>query len=441
MKDFLFAFRNNSIGYVFKRYWFVFIFGPIVTSFILVIFCGNFWMAMMAGLCRIDFYRQYFPYPFGNDFDAFVGFALFLFFLCYFCFFFFKKLWLLIPSVFFLTFTAEVIYEKIIYDDYRYIGDDYFVFLDEEKVGVMDCCRNIIIQPTYKWFLPCFEYSEDGSWDNQTYSKLVLCIFCENEKYYAFTRFEQLVEIDRIVLNPKYKKKNNFGNFEEKKHPYTTLVEHKRKKSGRLWDFRADVNDENVLGYFMSVDKYNKYSFNNPYSSEYHFISKYGGYLGSGSYYILGLTEEYYPAIAFSNDNKIWNICAMQCDNVVHYTSSDEDLTTIKKEYLDDFDSPLEYYGGIICSGVCLSNRIDPDDDSYLLESQIPSISSLENINYNTTPDPNYYPTNHLVTKPHTCGICSGTGHCSNCYGRGLSNIGNHSHICGACGGSGWCAT
>lgn len=52
-----------------------------------------------------------------------------------------------------------------------------------------------------------------------------------------------------------------------------------------------------------------------------------------------------------------------------------------------------------------------------------------------------YYPTNHLVTRPHTCGICSGTGHCSSCYGQGLTYIENHNHVCGACGGNGRCAT
>lgn len=51
-----------------------------------------------------------------------------------------------------------------------------------------------------------------------------------------------------------------------------------------------------------------------------------------------------------------------------------------------------------------------------------------------------YYPTNHLVTRPHTCGICSGTGRCSTCYGRGISTIGS-AHTCGACGGTGRCAT
>lgn len=44
------------------------------------------------------------------------------------------------------------------------------------------------------------------------------------------------------------------------------------------------------------------------------------------------------------------------------------------------------------------------------------------------------------VQRPQRCGVCSGSGGCSNCGGSGISNYG-HSHICGACNGSGKCAT
>lgn len=44
------------------------------------------------------------------------------------------------------------------------------------------------------------------------------------------------------------------------------------------------------------------------------------------------------------------------------------------------------------------------------------------------------------VRKPQTCGICSGSGKCSSCYGRGISSFG-HTHVCGACGGTGRCGT
>lgn len=44
------------------------------------------------------------------------------------------------------------------------------------------------------------------------------------------------------------------------------------------------------------------------------------------------------------------------------------------------------------------------------------------------------------VVKPQRCGICGGTGMCSNCGGSGISSYG-HDHRCGACGGGGRYAT
>lgn len=44
------------------------------------------------------------------------------------------------------------------------------------------------------------------------------------------------------------------------------------------------------------------------------------------------------------------------------------------------------------------------------------------------------------VQRPQTCGICGGSGRCSECGGSGVSYFG-HGHICGACGGYGKCAT
>lgn len=44
------------------------------------------------------------------------------------------------------------------------------------------------------------------------------------------------------------------------------------------------------------------------------------------------------------------------------------------------------------------------------------------------------------VQRPQQCGICYGTGKCSNCNGTGISHFG-HAHVCGACGGNGKCGT
>lgn len=46
------------------------------------------------------------------------------------------------------------------------------------------------------------------------------------------------------------------------------------------------------------------------------------------------------------------------------------------------------------------------------------------------------------IKKPQTCGICSGTGKCTTCHGRGLYTVTYGSTFtCGACGGKGRCAT
>lgn len=86
---------------------------------------------------------------------------------------------------------------------------------------------------------------------------------------------------------------------------------------------------------------------------------------------------------------------------------------------------------------------LDSEKESEMVENKVTATGSTSNANTKspTGDGGGYYPTNHMVSKPQTCGICSGTGHCSSCYGRGLTYIGNHNHVCGACGGNGRCAT
>lgn len=66
-------------------------------------------------------------------------------------------------------------------------------------------------------------------------------------------------------------------------------------------------------------------------------------------------------------------------------------------------------------------------------------LSETANNNYSSnSPDYSRQPT--PVVKPQRCGICGGTGMCSNCGGSGVSSYG-HAHRCGACDGGGRCAT
>ena len=125
-------------------------------------------------------------------------------------------------------------------------------------------------------------------------------------------------------------------------------------------------------------------------------------------------------------------------DDAIYYTSSDEDITRESREIFEEYDTSFVYNVGFFCQGIYLSNRIKPNDDTYILENNIEKHPSQNN---NITSDTNYYPTTHMVAKPQTCGICSGTGSCTTCYGRGIISIGSDYIKCGACGGRGRCAT
>ena len=437
MNNFLYDFRYAPFKQLFKNYWMVLIFSPIAISALLVILCGNLWMAMMAGLCNIDFYMQYFPHPFGeDDVEVRMFIPIFLFGVCYFCLLFFRKIWLFIPSVFFLTFAAEIVNERIIHNGYDYIGDEYFVFTDNNKIGVKNFWRNTIIPPTYDWYLPCFEYAEDGDYDHKLNPKLILCIFRENEKYYAFTRYEQIIEVERIVFNPIYRKEKKVGMFDKKDNNFVTLSKKKRrKKTARsVWSFEGNPREEYLLGYLMSVNNFDPSKFEGRNTAEYHFINGLGGYLCCGKYYFVGENEEEEYAIAFSNDKKSWDMVSMHHDDVIY-------CGIVTNETEDKENDAIFDYDGIFPYGVYLSNLVRPSSNHFILESNISSESKTNNINNSTTSDPTYYPTTHMVAKPQTCGICSGTGSCTTCYGRGIISIGSDYIKCGACGGRGRCAT
>ena len=436
MNNFLYDFQCKSFLDLFKKYWTVLIFGPIIISILIMLLGGRLWMAIMVGFCKIDGFLDYFPSPFGSDCFVFAVFPTILFLLLYFCFLFFRKIWLLIPSVFFLTFPIEIAYENIIHDDYNYIGGQYLAFLDNEKIGVMDCWRNTILSPTYEKYIPCFEYREDGH--RTKASSLVLCLFFKDARCFVFTCHEQLVEVERVVLNPKYRKKEkDIFSIYKKDNTFDTLLESKKHKHRRLYSLQC-TDEKFVLGYLMSVNRYHPTSIEERNTAEYHFISSKGAYLGGGKYYILGHTEADDEAIGFSKNKKTWDIVAMHHDDAIYYTSSDEDITRESREIFEEYDTSFVYNVGFFCQGIYLSNRIKPNDDTYILENNIEKHPSQNN---NITSDTNYYPTTHMVAKPQTCGICSGTGSCTTCYGRGIISIGSGYIKCGACGGRGRCAT
>ena len=201
-----------------------------------------------------------------------------------------------------------------------------------------------------------------------------------------------------------------------------------------MWSFEGNPREEYLLGYIMPVNNFDPSKFEGRNTAEYHFLNRLGGYLCCGKYYFVGENEEGDYTIAFSNDKKSWDMVSMHNDDVMYIGISIVETEDKENDAIFDYDD-------ILPNGVYLSNLVRPTFDDFILESNISSESKTNNINNSITSDPTYYPTNHLVTRPHTCGICSGTGHCSSCYGQGLTYIGNHNHVCGACGGNGRCAT
>lgn len=328
---------------------------------------------MMVGLCRVEWFNKYLCNPFGSDYDEFVIIMCILFFAFYLLLLIFRKKWLFVPSIFFLVFLVEIGYERIIHDDYEYIGDNYVVFLDREKIGVMDCWRNTIITPTYQWYLPC--YGMDFENKTKT-SSLILCLFCKDDIYYAFTSYEQLIPVERIVLNPKYRKKkiNDFINKQD--DTIVTLRKKKIEKRKSLHYFVPYHHDENVLGYLMTVKNDNFPIFSNNNATEYHFIYRVGAYLGCGNYYVFGRSEDIedfssvYDVYAISKDKKKWDVFTLSYSEIDHYVTTDNQLANEVNRYLDDVDTNLEYYESFV-DGICLSNRIKPDNDYYILENSI----------------------------------------------------------------------
>lgn len=84
---------------------------------------------------------------------------------------------------------------------------------------------------------------------------------------------------------------------------------------------------------------------------------------------------------------------------------------------------------------------LDSEKECEMVGNNVTATESTSKTKSTSGDDGGYYPTTHLVTRPHTCGICSGSGLCRTCSGQGVHYIGTNRYLCGACGGSGRCAT
>lgn len=103
--------------------------------------------------------------------------------------------------------------------------------------------------------------------------------------------------------------------------------------------------------------------------------------------------------------------------------------------------------------GYMHASKVIPDSNSDSYSSSSSSSSESQqasepannnnntNTNTNNTPAPTVNPYYNPAPQPITCGVCSGTGRCSNCGGSGVSPYNVRTTPCGACGGRGICRT
>lgn len=274
------------------------------------------------------FTYDYLPSPFGSESEEFVFFILILFAIFYVLFLVYRKIWLLPFAVLFLVFPFELIHLNFKYEEIHPTDGNYFVFLENEKVGIANCNYEEVIPAIFDGFTTCTKLPNDdhsekaSNRDFQVYS-----ILCKNGKYFAFTSNKQIIPIVRII---------------------------KKKEAYAINDSEVDV-----FGYLMSVNSHDV--------TYFHFISPDGLYIGHGRFYIIGETGDSDKAVAFSDDKETWDVYTMQLPDIIHYVSTDEELC---KKVTMDFDDlgTIESYGGIINGAIYLSNRAVPDDDEYVFE-------------------------------------------------------------------------
>lgn len=340
--------------------------------------------------------------------ENYFGLAICLVILPYILYLWKKKIWILGIATFFLIWIFSISYFQYIkYDDTTSIGIDCLVVQKGNKVGIVDKWGHAITDTDFDGYCSCGGVIvNDSTIDKKP--TIIIGILLKDKAFYAIDRKAQVYKADQIreIKSP---------------FPFKDI----QANAYRIEDYCINYEDKNdVFGYIV-------------YSSDitgdknwYRFFNQYGQFIAGGEEFVLnneGTLSLKRGNSWFDYTGHIYKEMNERKDYEIEFT---EELGGKQFFRADDFS-----YDVIDISSFLPTNN---GDHEYMLVSSN-KVQTKENPNNNTqqgaavrTPTP--------IQRPQRCGVCSGTGRCSNCGGSGISNFG-HSHICGACGGDKKCAT
>lgn len=340
--------------------------------------------------------------------ENYFGLAICLVILPYILYLWKKKIWILGIATFFLIWIFSISYFQYIkYDDTTSIGIDCLVVQKGNKVGIVDKWGHAITDTDFDGYCSCGGVIVNDSTIDEK-PTIIIGILLKDKAFYAIDRKAQVYKADQIreIKSP---------------FPFKDI----QANAYRIEDYCINYEDKNdVFGYIV-------------YSSDitgnknwYRFFNQYGQFIAGGEEFVLnneGTLSLKRGNSWFDYTGHIYKEMNERKDYEIEFT---EELGGKQFFRADDFS-----YDVIDISSFLPTNN---GDHEYMLVSSN-KVQTKENPNNNTqqgaavrTPTP--------IQRPQRCGVCSGTGRCSNCGGSGISNFG-HSHICGACGGDKKCAT
>lgn len=342
------------------------------------------------------------------DIKNYVGLTIFLVLLPYILYLWKKKTRILGIATFFLLWISSLAYFQYIkYDDTTSIGIDCLVVQKGNKVGIVDKWGHAITDTDFDGYCSCGGVIVNDSTIDEK-PTIIIGILLKDKAFYAIDRKAQVYKADQIreIKSP---------------FPFKDI----QANAYRIEDYCINYEDKNdVFGYIV-------------YSSDitgdknwYSFFNQYGQFIAGGEEFVLnneGTLSLKRGNSWFDYTGHIYKEMNERKDYEIEFT---EELGGKQFFRADDFS-----YDVIDISSFLPTNN---GDHEYMLVSSN-KVQTEENSNNNTqqgaavrTPTP--------IQRPQRCGVCSGTGRCSNCGGSGISNFG-HSYICGACGGDKKCAT
>lgn len=344
------------------------------------------------------------------DFKNYVGLTIFLVLLPYILYLWKKKTWILGIATFFLLWISSLAYFQCIkYDDTTSIGIDCLVVQKGNKVGIVDKWGHAITETDFDGYCSCGGVIvNDSTIDEKPIN--IIGILLKDRAFYAIDRKAQVYKANQIreIKSP---------------FPFKDI----QANAYSIKDYCINYEDKNdVFGYIVySTDITGDKNW-------YLFFNQHGQFIAGGEEFVL---------------NNEGTLSLKRGNSWFDYTGHIYKEMNERQTYVFDFG---EEHGG-----KQISKFDDFSDDVIDISSFLPTnngdhtymlVSSNreqteENPNNNIniqqetpvrTPTP--------VQRPQRCGVCSGTGRCSNCGGSGISSYG-HSHLCGACNGGGKCAT